>query len=59
MAPILETDPGDLYGISELQGKETMPEETRRSHSVAGIQSLRCTSFGTQSLRRMMSIRIC
>lgn len=32
----METDLGDLCGISELQGKETMPEETHRSHSVSG-----------------------
>lgn len=57
LAQMLETDLGDLCGISELQGKETMPEETHSSHSVAGIQPSGCTSFGTQNLQCMVSIR--
>lgn len=40
LAQIWERDLGDLCGISELQGEETMPEETHRFHSVAGIQPL-------------------
>lgn len=57
LAQILETDLSDLCGISELQAKETKPEETHRSSSAAGIHPLGHTSFGIQSLPWKTSIR--